>query len=94
MSKNPITTQQGLAEILIQFQQQNNPQSLDPSQWKYVIYARKSTDEKERQVRSLGDQIKECKDYAERNNLHVVDCISESETAHEPDVRPKFKKNA
>lgn len=60
-------------------------------EYRYVIYARKSTNESEgKQVRSLGDQVLECKEYAERNNLKVVDIIQEAESAKEPETRLKF----
>ena len=59
---------------------------------KYVIYARKSTDSVEKQEFSLPDQILKCKEHAERNNLTVIDIISESESAKEPGIRPKFTK--
>lgn len=62
------------------------------SQFRYIIYARKSTDEKERQVRSLGDQVIECREHAEHKGLNVVGKpIPESESAKEPDIRPKFR---
>ncbi len=47
-------------------------QEQDFKKLKYVIYARKSTEEKDKQLRSLGDQVKECKDLASRNGLRVV----------------------
>ena len=34
-----------------------------------IIYARKSTDDPKNQQRSLGDQLAECFEYAEKNNL-------------------------
>ena len=36
---------------------------------RYVIYARKSTDDSDKQTRSLGDQMSECLDYVEKHNL-------------------------
>lgn len=36
-------------------------EELDYSKLKYVLYARKSTDDPQRQVRSISDQIFECK---------------------------------
>lgn len=64
----------------------------DTSQYRYVIYVRKSTDEKDRQVRSLSDQIDECRDLAKRAELKVISKpIQEAESAKEPDIRPKFR---
>ena len=50
---------------------------------KYVMYARKSTDEADRQVQSIRDQIKELREYAEKEKLEVVAVFQESRTAKE-----------
>lgn len=64
---------------------------LDVTKLKYVLYARKSQDDPQRQVRSIGDQIADCLDFAERNQLNVVgEPIRESESAKTPDKRRKF----
>lgn len=60
--------------------------------YRYVIYARKSTDVAEKQVRSLSDQVAECQEFAAEHLLDVRDIIQEAESAKEPDIRPKFKK--
>jgi DNA invertase Pin-like site-specific DNA recombinase len=65
--------------------------SVDPTKFRYVIYARKSTEDQEKQVRSLPDQIIECQDFAKQNNLKVVDVIQESASAKESGNRPKFR---
>lgn len=59
----------------------------------YAIYARKSTDDSERQTKSLGDQIAECQEMAARLNLKINPefIIKESESAKESGIRPKFK---
>lgn len=62
----------------------------NPQKYKYVIYARKSTDEEKKQVRSLEDQIAECREFADKNNLKYVKIIQESESAKESGIRPKF----
>ncbi len=61
--------------------------------YRYIIYVRKSTDESENQVRSLADQILECKDFAIKHNLKFSekDILEEAESAKEPGIRPKFK---
>ncbi len=64
-----------------------------PTDLKYVIYARKSTEGEERQVRSLSDQVFECKQLAERLKLDVLATpVEEAESAKEPDTRPKFRR--
>jgi len=66
----------------------------DINNYRYAIYARKSTEGEERQVRSLGDQVVECNNLAKRLNIQVLEknIITESESAKEPDIRPKFRK--
>lgn len=59
---------------------------------KYVLYARKSADDSEKQVRSIPDQIKECEDYAARLGLNVVKpyIIDDGKSAKKPNRRPNF----
>jgi len=56
---------------------------------KFFIYARKSTDSEDRQVRSIADQIAELKELANKENLEIVDIIVEKQTAKKPG-RPMF----
>ncbi len=56
---------------------------------RYFIYARKSTDDFSRQVRSIGDQLAEVRELAARENLTVVDEIIEKQSAKAPG-RPLF----
>ena len=57
------------------------------------LYIRKSTDENtNRQVRSLGDQRRECEALAERLGLNIVDIFEEEKSAKTPHQRPIFKK--
>ena len=63
---------------------------LDYSKLKYVLYARKSTDDPQRQLRSIPDQIDECQRYAERLGLKVATVLTESKSAKQPDQRPVF----
>ena len=51
---------------------------------KYFLYARKSTDEPERQVLSIEAQLAELREYAEKEDLHIVREFVESKTAKEP----------
>jgi len=56
---------------------------------KYFIYARKSTDEPERQILSIEAQIEELREFANKEGLEVVKTYIESRTAKEPG-RPIF----
>ena len=56
---------------------------------KFFLYARKSTDAEERQIRSIDDQIAELKELAKKENIEVVKIFIEKQTAKEPG-RPVF----
>nr|MBA3789369.1 recombinase family protein [Patescibacteria group bacterium] len=56
---------------------------------KFFIYTRKSTDDKDRQVRSIADQLSELKELALKEQLDVVDVFVEKQTAKIPG-RPVF----
>lgn len=95
MTENNLETEQSgrkkLTSILKSF---HNTEISDDAkkEYRYVIYVRKSTDDKEKQVRSLSDQILECREYAERIGIKIVEPpIEEAESAKEPDIRPKFR---
>ena len=56
---------------------------------RYFIYARKSTDDEDRQVLSIEAQLKEVREYAQRENIFVIKEIIEAKTAKKPG-RPLF----
>jgi DNA invertase Pin-like site-specific DNA recombinase len=56
---------------------------------KFFIYTRKSTDDKDRQVRSISDQLSELKELARKEDLDIVDVFVEKQTAKIPG-RPVF----
>src|SRR3989338_3953702 len=56
---------------------------------KYFLYARKSTDEPDRQILSIEAQITELKELATKEQLNIVQTFIESQTAKEPG-RPIF----
>ena len=56
---------------------------------KFFLYARKSTDEPDRQILSIESQIDELKEFAKREQLEIVKTFVESQTAKEPG-RPIF----
>jgi len=51
---------------------------------KFFLYARKSTDEPERQILSIEAQLFELREYAKKENLNVIKEFIESKTAKEP----------
>lgn len=57
---------------------------------KYILYARKSSESKERQVASISDQIAEAEIVSKRDHLNVKKVIKESKSAFKPHNRPAF----
>ena len=51
---------------------------------KYIAYCRKSTDEKDKQIMSIDQQIDELKSFAQRENLEISEFLTEAETAKDP----------
>jgi DNA invertase Pin-like site-specific DNA recombinase len=86
-------TTQDLLGLLKGIQGENEVK--DITQYRYAIYARKSSESEERQIRSLGDQIVECEKLAENKGLTLLkrpySPIEEKQSAKEPDIRPKFR---
>lgn len=69
---------------------EDEPQ-VDITKLRYVLYARKSTDDPQRQIRSIDDQIDECKLLAERNGMRIVKVLKEEKSAKIPGKRKVFK---
>lgn len=65
-------------------------EEINRQQLRYVLYARRSTTDEGSQVRSIPDQIKYCKRYAETNGLNVVATIREKGSAKTPHKRDEF----
>ena len=56
---------------------------------KFYLYARKSTDDEDRQVLSIESQINELREYAKKENLEIIDELTEAKSAKAPG-RPIF----
>ena len=59
---------------------------------KYIIYARKSTEDDNRQVQSIDDQIYRLEKLAKELDYKVVSKFTESKSAKDPDKRVEFYK--
>ncbi len=59
-------------------------------QTRYCLYARKSSEEDERQALSIDSQIKEMMEMASRDNMNIVEIRKESHSAKSSDSRPVF----
>ena len=62
-----------------------------PSEYRYCLYARKSTEGDEKQALSIDSQIKEMTQIAEREKLTIVEIRRESHSAKESGQRPVFE---
>ena len=89
MNEHYITNRRELISALEEVK--NNQTDIEPDDYKYVMYLRKSTDDKDKQTRSLGDQFTECSEFADENGLKVAKVVRESVSAKSPDIRPKFR---
>ena len=56
---------------------------------KFFIYCRKSSEDEEKQILSIETQLQELRDFANKENLEIVDEFVETKTAKEPG-RPVF----
>lgn len=72
--------------------QYDEPEALDVTKLRYVLYARKSTIDETRQVRSIPDQIAECEFLSSRLSINVVTVLEETQSAKKPGKRPIFTK--
>jgi len=57
---------------------------------RFFLYARKSSEGEDRQVQSIPDQVTIFTRLVEKENLTLVDVLSESKSAKKPDNRPVF----
>lgn len=57
---------------------------------KYCLYARKSTEQEEKQILSIDSQIKEMLQIAEREGLNIVETKRESHSAKDSGQRDTF----
>ncbi|OGL95037.1 hypothetical protein A2348_04685 [Candidatus Uhrbacteria bacterium RIFOXYB12_FULL_58_10] len=77
--------------IVRSFEEQKAQKTKPPEDYLYVIYRRKSTDDDKKQRQTLDDQLKDCMAIAEQYNLKIAKVFTESVSAKEPGIRPKFR---
>lgn len=58
--------------------------ALKENEIKYILYARKSSESEDRQILSIDSQIKELTELAQKENLKIVEVITESKSAKAP----------
>jgi site-specific DNA recombinase len=59
---------------------------------RYCLYARKSTEDEEKQILSIDSQINEMKAIAIREGLEIADTYKEAHSAKASGQRPEFKR--
>ena len=52
---------------------------------KYIIYARKSTEDENHQILSIESQLAELREFAVKEKLEIVASLCEAQTAKEPE---------
>ena len=67
------------------------PAAVAADKVRYVLYARKSTEQDEKQALSIESQVKEMLKIAERDELEIIDIRRESHSAKDSGQRPVFK---
>lgn len=63
---------------------------MEKEQIKYCLYARKSTEQEDRQALSIESQVKEMQSLAEREGLQIVEIKRESHSSKEVGQRPVY----
>ncbi len=73
--------------------QQEQPGSIARKDLKFVLYARKSTEEDTKQVHSIEDQVSVCQEYADSaGDINIVEIIKEQKSAKYSHNRPEFRR--
>lgn len=65
-------------------------QDITPQKIRYCLYARKSTEQEDKQALSIDSQINEMMELAEREGLEIVDIKRESHSSKEVGQRPVY----
>lgn len=65
---------------------------MEKNKIKFFLYARKSSEDKNKQVQSIDDQVSIMQEVAKRQGLKVVDVLTEVKSGKTPHGRPIFEK--
>jgi DNA invertase Pin-like site-specific DNA recombinase len=65
-------------------------QGVEPAGIKYCLYARKSTEQEDKQALSIESQVREMMALAERDGLEIVEVKRESHSSKEVGQRPVY----
>ena len=68
----------------------NKNDVIDPRKLRYVLYARKSSEDERSQEKSIPDQIKYCNELARRDGIKILHVYQEARSARKSDNRPAF----
>ncbi|MEK7638980.1 MAG: recombinase family protein [Patescibacteria group bacterium] len=79
-----------MTNITIQKPEMGLAQEVSPSGVKYCLYARKSTEQEDKQALSIESQVKEMITLAEREGLEIVEIKRESHSSKEVGQRPVY----
>jgi len=63
---------------------------IEKPQIKYFLYARKSSENDDRQIQSIDDQVCRMKELAKTLNLDIKKVYTEAKSAKKPNNRPVF----
>jgi DNA invertase Pin-like site-specific DNA recombinase len=91
--KDLVATTEEFVDLLkTQLGDVDNPEEAKPE--KYAVYIRKSTESEDKQIRSLNDQLAECREMMEREGIafHKADVFSESKSAKESGIRSEYRR--
>jgi site-specific DNA recombinase len=79
-----------MTNITIQKPEMGLAQEVSPSGVKYCLYARKSTEQEDKQALSIESQVREMITLAEREGLEIVEIKRESHSSKEVGQRPVY----
>ena len=63
----------------------------DKQKIKYFLYARKSSENEDRQIQSIESQVDRLKEISKNLKLNIIETYEESKSAKKPDNRPIFE---